>query len=210
MREMNETTDQTVAATEPPTSASEAWSSPEAVPSADVVPGFGRPAADPRSFVGSEATPARGVRRSPIPSLAAIAGHPLHPMVVPLPIGAFTFALASDVAYAVTRDRFWARASATLIGTGIATGALAGVLGATDFVGREQVREKGEAWFHAAGNAAALGLAAASLAVRRSDREKGIVPVGLALSAVIGLLLTITGWLGGELSYRHRVGVTPD
>ena len=45
-----------------------------------------------------------------IPSTAAIAGHPLHPAVVPLPIGAFTGALAADVAYAATGDPFFARA----------------------------------------------------------------------------------------------------
>ncbi len=191
-----------------------AWSSPEAAPSGDEVPDVvriaGRPAADPRSFVGPESTPSRGLRTPPIPSVAAIAGHPLHPMVVPLPIGAFTFALASDVAYAATGDRFWARASTVLIGTGIATGALAGALGATDFAGREQIRDKGEAWFHAGGNVAALGLSAVSLALRRRDPANAIVPVGLALSLLTGGVLLATGWLGGELSYRHRIGVTAD
>ena len=185
------------------------WSSPEATPMADPA-GFSRSEADPRSFVGSESTPARGLRKPPVPSKAAIAGHPLHPMVVPLPIGALTFALASDLAYVATGDRFWARASTVLLGTGIATGALAGAIGSVDFTGRDQVREHPEAWIHAGGNVAALALSAASLMSRRSDPAKAIMPVGLGLSLVTGAILMVTGWLGGELSYRHRVGVTAD
>jgi uncharacterized membrane protein len=188
----------------------DAWDSPEAPPPAGVLPAVGPPEADPRSYVGPERTPPRALRTPPIPSLAAIAGHPLHPMFVPLPIGAFTFALASDLAYAATRDRFWARASATLLAAGVATGAAAAVLGATDFVGRERVRERGEAWIHAAGNATAIGLSLASLAARRRDPAGAIVPLGLSLSLLTGGLLLLTGWLGGELSYRYKVGVTPD
>jgi uncharacterized membrane protein len=193
----------------------DAWPSPEAVPADDGAGGDGmtvanRPPADPRSYVGPEDTPARGVRTPATPSVAAIGGHPLHPMVVPLPIGAFTLALASDVAYAATRDRFFARASQALIGAGIATGAVAAVLGATDFLGRERVREHTEAWAHGIGNAAALGLSALSLASRREHPDRAVVPVGLALSAMTGAVLLLTGWLGGELSYRHRIGVIAD
>jgi uncharacterized membrane protein len=194
----------------------DAWPSPEAVPpddgdaAAGRLPGIGRPSTDPRSFVGPEDTPPRGLRTPPIPSVAAIAGHPIHPMLVPLPIGAFTLALASDVAYAATRDRFWARASQALLATGVVTGVAAAALGATDFLGRDRVREHGEAWGHAIGNAAALGLSGLSLAARRADPASAVVPVGLALSAVTGAVLLVTGWLGGELSYRHRVGVSAD
>ena len=187
-----------------------AWASAEAVPGGDVVPPPGRPAADPRSFVGPEDTPSRGLRKPPVPSLAAIAGHPIHPMLVPLPIGALSLALASDVAYAATGDRFFARASTLLLGAGIATGALAGAMGAIDFTGREQVREHSESWMHAGGNVAALALSAVNLAIRQPDAAKAVVPTGLALSALTGAMLLFTGWLGGELSYRHRVGVTQD
>ena len=191
-----------------------AWRSPEAAPATDevpeVVPGFGRPAADPRSFVGPESTPPRGLRRQAVQSLAAIAGHPIHPMLVPLPIGALTFALASDVAYAASGDRFWARASQVLLGAGIVTGAVAGAVGATDYLGRRRIREHPEATAHAVGNVAALALSGASLALRRRDPASAIVPVGLGLSLLTGTVLLVTGWLGGELSYRHRIGVTAD
>ncbi len=189
-------------------SAADAWSSPEATPAMDVTAGSG--ATDPRSFVGSDQTPSRGLRNPPIPSLAAINWHPIHPMIVPLPIGALAGAMASDVAFARTGDQFWARASRVLLGAGIATGALAGAVGSVDFTGRERIREHPEAWVHAGGNVAALALSAVNLSMRRDDSGKGVVPMGLALSLLTGTILAVTGWLGGELSYRYRVGVTPD
>ncbi len=187
-----------------------AWASPEAPAATDVVPAGSRPPADPRAFVGPEQTPPRGLRKPPIPSLAAIAGHPIHPMLVPLPIGALSFALVSDVAYAATRDPFWARASTALLAAGIVTGAAAGAVGSIDFTGRSQIRDHGESWIHAGGNIAALALSAVNLAIRRSDAGRGALPTGIVLSAITGGILAVTGWMGGELSYRHRVGVTAD
>ena len=145
-----------------------------------------------------------------IPSVAQVAGHPLHPSVVPLPIGAFVGAFLSDVAYATTHDRFWARASRTLLGAGVVTGLLAGSLGAMDFLGRDRIRDHGSAWIHAGGNLAALLIASLSLGARRREGEAAIVPGGLVATTMIALTLGVTGWLGGELAYRHRIGVTEE
>jgi uncharacterized membrane protein len=150
---------------------------------------------------------AHGAAEPPTPSVAAVAGHPLHPMVVPLPIGALSLTLASDLAYAATRDRFFARASQALLAAGIGTGLVAGSLGFTDFAGRERIRRHGTAWIHGVGNAAALGLSVLSLSMRRGRRD-AVLPAGLLLSLATGSILLVTGWLGGELSYRHRIGVT--
>ena len=143
-----------------------------------------------------------------IPSTAAIAGHPLHPAVVPFPIGAFTGALVADVAYAATRDPFFARAGRMLTLAGLVTGAVAAILGGIDFWSTRQIRSHAIAWFHVLGNALVLGLGGISMAVRRDRGGRAVVPGGIALSAVSAMVLVVTGWLGGELSYRHRVGVT--
>ena len=141
------------------------------------------------------------------PSTAAVFKHPIHPMLVPLPIGLLTAAAASDVGYWLTGDRFWARASRWLIGGGIATGASAALFGLTDFITMRRPREHAEGWLHGIGNAIALALSAVSLRLRLSDEERAVVPWGIALSALTALILAVTGWLGGELSYRHKVGV---
>jgi uncharacterized membrane protein len=174
---------------------------------------------EPRAALerGSSAEPVSGVLHAlapeheahdAIPSTAAIAGHPLHPAVVPLPIGAFTGALAADVAYAATNDPFFARAARMLTLAGLVTGTLAAVLGGIDFWSKRQIRSHAIAWFHVLGNALVLGLGGISMVMRTDRGRRAVVPGGIALSAVSALVLLVTGWLGGELSYRHRVGMT--
>src|SRR3954468_7969656 len=145
----------------------------------------------------------------PVEALAAVDGHPLHPVVVPLPIGAFVGAFVADVAYLRTRDRFWARGARVLTAAGLGTGLLAGSLGALDFVGRRPIRRHPSAWVHAGGNLSVLGLALGSLALRSRDERSAVGSGGVAISAAIASILLVTAWLGGELAYRERIGVIP-
>jgi uncharacterized membrane protein len=146
-------------------------------------------------------SPVRG-----LPSTAAVAGHPIHPMVVPYPIAFLTTALVTDVAARRTGDPFWTRASGLLLGAGIATGLAAGLIGAIDYFTIRRAREKPAGRLHAYGNVAALGLAAVNLAARGRD-EDGPSASDLALTAATAALVGVTGWMGAELSYRHMVGV---
>lgn len=143
-----------------------------------------------------------------VPSTAAIGGHPLHPMLVPFPIAFLVGALASDLAYWSTADPFWARASVWLAGAGLATGLIAAAAGFTDFIGDRRVRAHSAAWVHFGGNGVALLLTLWSVLHRIDDSVAGVLPTGLILSLLVAGILMVTGWLGGELSYRHRVGVT--
>ena len=153
--------------------------------------------------------PRGGHEHDAIPSVAALGGHPLHPLLVPLPIGAFVLTLAADAAYVLTHDRFFARASTALSAVGIGSGLLAATAGAADFLGRERIRDHRAAWLHAAGNVSAVGLSAASLVMRLRQPET-VPPAAMVASAAVAGLLLVTGWLGGELAYRHRIGVTKD
>lgn len=143
-------------------------------------------------------------------STANILKHPIHPMLVPVPIGLLTAAAAADVGFWLTGDRFWARAARWLIGGGIASGAGAAVFGMTDFLTMQRPRERPEAWIHGMGNGVALALSAVSLRLRLADEQRAVVPWGIALSALTAGILAVTGWLGGELSYRHKIGVIED
>jgi uncharacterized membrane protein len=149
------------------------------------------------------------VRTTPSPSTAAVGGHPLHPAIVPLPIGMLVAAAGTDVGYLLTGDRFWARASRWLLAGGIASGLTAALAGLTDFLTIPRARQRPEAWFHLGGNLAALTLAGVSLWRRLVDEDDHLVPAGLAATATIASILTVTGWLGGELAYRHQIGVVP-
>lgn len=144
---------------------------------------------------------------APAPSRAAIAGHPIHPMLVPFPIAFLVGALVTDLAFWGTYDTFWARASLWLTGAGLVMGALAAVFGAIDFFSIQRARNLTSGWAHALGNATAMVLALISLLIRLPDPADGVLPWGLVLSILIALILGVTGWLGGEMSYRHRIGV---
>ena len=143
-----------------------------------------------------------------VPSRAAIGGHLLHPIVVPFPIAFFVGALATDLGYWGTRDPFWARASLGLLAAGFVTGVVAAGLGLIDFSAIARARVHRIGWVHAIGNAAVLTLALVNWLLRRDDPAGAVLPWGLVLSAAAAGLLGVTGWTGGELVFRHMVGVT--
>ncbi|HVF82667.1 MAG TPA: DUF2231 domain-containing protein [Sphingomicrobium sp.] len=141
-------------------------------------------------------------------STAQIAGHPLHPMLIPFPIVSFIGALASDIAFTLTSEGGWATASNWLLGAGLVTSVLAAATGLTDYMGDDRVRRIGAATRHMIANVSVVVIEAINLFVRVTDRRDGEVPqLGLWLSIAAVLILAYSGWLGGELVYRHRVGV---
>ena len=141
-----------------------------------------------------------------IQSSVNIGGHPIHPMLVTLPVAAFIGLLLTDIMWLRTGDAFWARASWWLLVAGLATGLLAGLTGAVDYLTIEKVRKLTSGKLHAMGNIIALALAAANVATRSNDVQN-IAGNGLILSVSTAALLGVTAWLGGELSFRHRIGV---
>jgi uncharacterized membrane protein len=60
---------------------------------------------------------------------------------------------------------------------------------------------------HLIGNTAVLAISLFNLAGRQTDPQASIVPVGLVLSLLTVVLLLVTGWFGGELAYRYKIGV---
>ncbi len=139
-------------------------------------------------------------------SRAAIGGHPLHPMLIPFPIAFLVTALLTDVVFWRTGNAFWAQASFWLVAAGVVTGLVAAVPGLIDFLGIGRVRELGMAWVHASGNVAAVGLSLVSMLIRWNDPAAGVLPWGLLLSLIVAAVLGVTGWIGGEMSYRHGIG----
>ena len=141
-----------------------------------------------------------------LPSTAAIAGHPLHPMMIPYPVAFLTGALATDLAARRGDDPFWGRASRWLLGAGVVSGLAAGAVGAIDYFTIRRAREKAVGKIHAYGNVAAIGLASINWSLRGTDDERP-TNVQLALTGATFALVGLTGWAGAELSYRHMVGV---
>ena len=123
-------------------------------------------------------------------------GHPLHPVLVQVPIGAWASATVLDVLPGT------AAGARMLVGVGTAAAFPAAVAGWNDWasLAREQRRV---GLVHASSNALAIGLQAASFGARLAGHRKA----GSALS-VVGLAFAAAGgYIGGHLSYRLAAGV---
>jgi uncharacterized membrane protein len=145
-------------------------------------------------------------------STASIGGHPLHPMLIPFPIVSFIGALVTDVLYRVTGEGGWATASNWLLGAGLVTAALAAIAGLADYMGDDRIRRLGTALRHMIANVTVVVIELINLLIRLGGDDGRVPELGLWLSVAAVLILAYSGWLGGELVYRHRVGVqeTPD
>lgn len=146
-------------------------------------------------------------RDTGVPSTVAIAGHPLHPAIITLPIGFLVTAPVTDIAYWFLGDVFWARASFWLIVAGLVTGLLAAITGLLDFIRIGRVRKHTAGWAHMYANVTALVVTAINLGLRVGNPVDNLLFTGLILSVIVATLLGISGWYGGELVYRHKIAV---
>lgn len=146
--------------------------------------------------------------REALHSTAQVAGHPIHPMLVPIPIVCFIGALVTDITYYVTAEMMWADFSSWLLIVGLIGGVLAAIAGLVDFLSNRLIRAQTPAWPHLLGNLLVLVLAFFNALIHTRDAWTSVVPTGLILSIVTVLILPVTGWLGWALVYRHKVGVS--
>jgi uncharacterized membrane protein len=82
-------------------------------------------------------------------STASIAGHPIHPMLIPFPIAFFVGTFACDLVYWQTSNSSWAAATPWLLGAGLVMAPLAAVMGLIDVFGDQQIRQLSTVWWHA-------------------------------------------------------------
>jgi nitrite reductase/ring-hydroxylating ferredoxin subunit/uncharacterized membrane protein len=123
-------------------------------------------------------------------------GHPLHPVLTDIPIGAWSAAAILDVVPGT------GPASATLIATGCAAAIPTAVTGWADWSQLHPPQQR-VGLVHAAANVLALGLYSSSLLARvrgRSLKGKAMGFAGLGA-------MTLGGYLGGHLVFRQAAGV---
>lgn len=140
----------------------------------------------------------------------AVAGHPLHPMLVTFPIAFLLGAFGSDLLFLYDGDEFWARMSLWLIGAGTFMGFVAGTTGAVELLAVRGIRRRPAAWNHFVASVMMLAVASANWLWRVGDAEGAIWPWGIALSAVTAALVGFAGWLGGTLVFEHQIGIEQD
>ncbi|MFF2115471.1 Rieske 2Fe-2S domain-containing protein [Rhodococcus koreensis] len=125
-------------------------------------------------------------------------GHPLHPLLVTVPIGAWVSAGFLDA----LGGRGARPAATKLVGLGALAAVPATLTGASDWADTLGAERRVGA-VHAVSNYAAVAAYVASWVARRRGRHG----VGIGLSALGAGLLGVSGWLGGHLSYAAGVGV---
>jgi uncharacterized membrane protein len=140
-------------------------------------------------------------------STAQIAGHPIHPMLIPFPVAFFVGAFVCDLAFWGTGNAMWATGGIWLLGAGLIMAALAAVAGLTDFLGDERIRGLNDAWWHAGGNVLAVVIELVNWYLRYSGGSAAVLPTGLILSLIVVCILLFTGWKGWDMVYRGRVGI---
>ncbi|MEU6415418.1 DUF2231 domain-containing protein [Microbispora sp. NPDC046933] len=159
----------------------------------------------------------RSHRHAKHPASAALAGpygHPFHPILVTVPIGAWTSSLAFDVASHVTRDpSFLARGAMWLIALGVLGAVAAAAIGTLDlFVIPPATRAFRTGVVHMLLNVLVTGAYAGNFLWRHAgDGPPGPVGAGmLALNAASLAVLAVSGYLGGKLAYHYGVRVADE
>lgn len=135
---------------------------------------------------------------------ASIAGHPIHPMLVTIPIGLWIFSMVCDFGFIITGDSSWAVTAFYTLGGGIVGALLAAIPGLIDLLGLDDPRANRIGIYHMVLNLAIVALQAANFWLRTADEVAGALPRGISIVAVLALVAS--GWLGGHLV--HVFGVT--
>jgi uncharacterized membrane protein len=139
---------------------------------------------------------------------ASIKGHPIHPMLIALPVGLWILALVCDVVYTLRPGReVWAHAALVAVGGGVVGALLAAVPGLIDLLSLTDPKVKKIGVWHMIINLAAVAVFAVNFGMR-SQRAPGDAPP-LILTVIGVALIGVSGWLGGAMVYVHGVAVEP-
>jgi nitrite reductase/ring-hydroxylating ferredoxin subunit/uncharacterized membrane protein len=125
-------------------------------------------------------------------------GHPLHPILTDLPIGAFTFAMMFDVMS--TGRKKPSKAATTLLAVGLASVPLTALAGAVDWQhtwGKTKRVGMGHIMLNSLGSSVIAGSLVSRLSGKGPARTLNYLGNGI---------LTLSAYLGGHLVYEARVG----
>lgn len=159
-------------------------------------------------------TPASLPAKHPRSALAGPYGHPFHPILVTVPIGAWVASLVFDIASMAADgdEAVFAEGAYWLIAVGIVGALAAALFGLLDLLAIPRATPAFKTGLtHMALNLAVVALFLVDFLVRAADGyEEAAGAVPFILSIVALLLLGASGWLGGKLAYRYGVRVADE
>ena len=140
-----------------------------------------------------------------MPTPASIGRHPIHPMLVDLPIGLWVFSVVADLIFwSGFGGAAWKVVALYCIGGGVVAALVAAVAGFVDFLSITVRRVKRVGLWHLAFTLLATAVFAVSFALRLGT-PLGTLPVVVSIGGLV--VLGAAGWLGGELVLVHGMGV---
>lgn len=144
---------------------------------------------------------------------ARVANHPIHPMLIPFPVGLFISSFIFDIVYASTGDLRFYQVSYYMILAGVIGGLLAAIPGLIDYFSMRMSRDaRNTATTHMILNLVIVALFVVNLFIRYDNNALAGSPRtwSLIVSIVSLLMLTYSGWLGWALIYKHGIAVSVD
>ncbi len=140
---------------------------------------------------------------------ASIARHPIHPMLITIPVGLWIFSFVADLVVYFSEGNdagvLWFMIGYWTMAGGIVGALLAAVPGFIDLLSLSEQRVRTLATTHMTINLAVVVLYAVNLWLRSIEPPDFLT--GMGLSAIGLVLLSVSGWIGGEMVHVHGVGV---
>jgi uncharacterized membrane protein len=140
---------------------------------------------------------------------ASIGRHPIHPMLITIPVGLWIFSFVSDLVVYFSEGNdasvLWFMIGYWTMAGGIVGALLAAVPGFIDLLSLTHRRIRALATTHMSINLAVVVLYPVNLWLRSIEPPDFLA--GMGLSAIGLVMLSISGWIGGEMVHVHGVGV---
>jgi uncharacterized membrane protein len=135
-------------------------------------------------------------------------GHPVHPLLIVVPLGMFIGTMVVDTIYLFNGNPVLPTVSFFNIAIGVVAGLVAALFGFLDWLAvPPNTRARYIGGWHGIGNVVVVAMFAASWWIRSMAVDFLPTQTALILSYSAIILGTITAWLGGELVFRLNVGV---
>jgi uncharacterized membrane protein len=151
--------------------------------------------------------------KQPKTVLAGPYGHPFHPVLVTVPIGAWVASVVFDIIAlaSTTEEEAFAEGAYWLIAIGVIGAVLAAVFGLLDLLAIPRGTKAFRTGItHMSLNLGVVALFVVNFVIRAGRGDEEATVLGLVLSLVALATLGVSGWLGGKLAYHYGVRVADE